>query len=164
MWKARTVQVSKRRASPKSPRPWSDIFVINPLAETRRINNTLFSAFLWVVSHYLSKSEKNRLKICTPQKKALILHSLLKRTLQERWQSGLMHRSWKPTYREVPGVRIPLSPPPNFLQVANPYRVSDFLLARVPKGFEFLGTLWGRKMPILSSIRQQGSLLPCGDL
>ena len=28
----------------------------------------------------------------------------------ERWQSGRMHWSWKPAYREVPGVRIPLSP------------------------------------------------------
>ena len=28
----------------------------------------------------------------------------------ERWQSGRMHRSWKPAYWEVPGVRIPLSP------------------------------------------------------
>ena len=30
--------------------------------------------------------------------------------LLERWQSGRMHWSWKPAYREVPGVRIPLSP------------------------------------------------------
>ena len=29
----------------------------------------------------------------------------------ERWQSGRMHWSWKPAYRKVPGVRIPLSPP-----------------------------------------------------
>ena len=29
----------------------------------------------------------------------------------EKWQSGRMHWSWKPAYREVPGVRIPLSPP-----------------------------------------------------
>ena len=28
----------------------------------------------------------------------------------ERWQSGRLHRSWKPAYWEVPGVRIPLSP------------------------------------------------------
>ena len=29
----------------------------------------------------------------------------------EEWQSGWMHWSWKPAYREVPGVRIPLPPP-----------------------------------------------------
>ena len=29
----------------------------------------------------------------------------------ESWQSGRMRRSWKPLYREVPGVRIPHSPP-----------------------------------------------------
>ena len=28
----------------------------------------------------------------------------------ERWQSGRLRRSWKPLYREVPGVRIPVSP------------------------------------------------------
>ena len=42
-------------------------------------------------------------------------------------------------------VREPLSPPPNFHQVANPQWVSDFYYARVPKDSEFLGTLWGRK-------------------
>ena len=31
-------------------------------------------------------------------------------TRLERWQSGRLRRSWKPLYREVPGVRIPLSP------------------------------------------------------
>ena len=44
-------------------------------------------------------------------------------------------------------VREPLSPPPNFHQVANPQWVSDFYYARVPKDSEFLGTLWGRKTP-----------------
>ena len=29
---------------------------------------------------------------------------------QERWQSGLLRRSWKPKYWKVPGVRIPLFP------------------------------------------------------
>lgn len=32
----------------------------------------------------------------------------------------------------------PLSPPPNFHQVANPQWVSDFYYARVPKLIEFL--------------------------
>ena len=37
-------------------------------------------------------------------------HILVEKQLLERWQSGRLHRSWKPTYWKVPGVRIPLSP------------------------------------------------------
>ena len=61
------------------------------------------------------------------KKKALPLHPQMSKTTEwvaacskttstgfqhpmERWQSGRMHRSWKPAYWEVPGVRIPLSP------------------------------------------------------
>ena len=40
-------------------------------------------------------------------------------TFLERWQSGRLHRSWKPTYWEVPGVRIPLSPQKSLI-------ISDF--------------------------------------
>ena len=43
---------------------------------------------------------------CTRFKKPSYSHP----TELERWQSGRMHRSWKPAYWEVPGVRIPLSP------------------------------------------------------
>ena len=37
-------------------------------------------------------------------------HILVEKQTLERWQSGRLHRSWKPTYWKVPGVRIPLSP------------------------------------------------------
>ena len=48
----------------------------------------------------------------------LIFWNIFKHTLQkiyifaaERWQSGLLRRSWKPLRVIPPGVRIPISPP-----------------------------------------------------
>ena len=70
--------------------------------------------------------EKSKPKIWRYKLKSVTLHPLIKQSekvihcdckttsiafpLLERWQSGRMHRSWKPAYWEVPGVRIPLSP------------------------------------------------------
>ena len=40
----------------------------------------------------------------------LLTKSTSEKEVLERWQSGRLRRSWKPLYREVPGVRIPVSP------------------------------------------------------
>ena len=40
----------------------------------------------------------------------LLTKSTSDKEVLERWQSGRLRRSWKPLYREVPGVRIPVSP------------------------------------------------------
>ena len=71
-------------------------------------------------------TKKSKPKIWRCKLKNVTLHPLIKQSekvihcdckttsiafpLLERWQSGRMHRSWKPAYWEVPGVRIPLSP------------------------------------------------------
>ena len=44
------------------------------------------------------------------RKVTMLSAAAMQSKLLERWQSGRMHRSWKPAYWEVPGVRIPLSP------------------------------------------------------
>ena len=56
--------------------------------------------------------------------------------LLERWQSGRLHRSWKPTYWEVPGVRIPLSP----LKGVN-HGFTPFLFNTIQKSSGFLKPL-----------------------
>ena len=58
----------------------------------------------FLVIHY-EMAQKYLYNFTTTQR----LHLLY--CLTEGWQSGRMHRSWKPAGRKVSGVRIPLPPP-----------------------------------------------------
>ena len=52
----------------------------------------------------------------------------------EEWQSGLMQRSWKPSWWKPPGVRIPILPPKRGRSASKP---NDFFVYK--KTTEYLG-------------------------
>ena len=62
-----------------------------------------------------------------PSKLRVASLSLVSRSFLERWQSGRMRWSWKPLYREVPGVRIPLSPQLHNTKFFKPHQINDLM-------------------------------------
>ena len=74
-------------------------------------NTSQETSFLYVFTKKVSKKFGSLVKtyyLCIAIQKSL--NWCTSKEVLERWQSGRLHRSWKPTYWEVPGVRIPLSP------------------------------------------------------
>ena len=67
----------------------------------------------------------------------LLTKSTSDKEVLERWQSGRLRRSWKPLYREVPGVRIPVSPlnvlDRNGQQTDKKLQINDLWLFLLPK-------------------------------